>query len=362
LAWKAREDRDSPGLVHTVSTQSSADEDGVGEDSFPLPGDASGGLIMTLVRAADRRDGDDRRRLEALWLGASCGLFLLTISTQFLVSWVLMDTSIQRGHAPYSVTQAEEMAETMRSAAVRGRPLAAGSPERKICERTDVGVIPTYLLILVIWFMHMTDELASATWLLVVIRQVASSDARPEDSEDSDSGHSWRFEPGGKLRGQKLIHEFSIKGIRSYQIRFLSTRVRRWCYLVALAKMLVRIWVLCVGTMYIVFADETRVLVLKTLVCSFFLEIDGYMTMGLMSDAKLRMLRSTMVRFHPIKSEDWSNYGSTCVRVAFVVLMSCFTWFRIFHAVRSFRYACLEYMRAFPVKHPVGYGLTWFLF
>jgi len=102
--------------------------------------------------------------------------------------------------------------------------------------------------------------------------------------------------------------------------------------------------------------------VLKCLTCTFFVHIGDLLFKWLVSEAKLRRLKNTVFCFHAIKSEDWTNYGSTCLRILVVVVTASMIWFWMFHSLREFRYACMEYKAAFPDKHDANYGIGWGFF
>lgn len=361
--WESEQPlRDDPGLGeqdHNLPFELRREG---GKELYPVPVTSHGDMITSLVATVDALNaGSSASKLEHIWLGASFCTYLLTMTTQFVLSFALMATSVDRAADPYEGGRSEEMTAALHGAVVAGLPLRDGSRALALCERSDVNFVPAYFLILMIWVMYMTDELSQGAWLLAVTQKVPLLGQSYDESDDS--GQEWdESQPSARSQGsQRLIRETTRFGINWHQIQYMTPRLRHLCFWVSMSRLVITAWVLWVGTVFLIFALETQVLVLKSLVCSFFIHIGDLLFKWLSAEPKLNRLRRTSFCFHSFKSEDWGFYGSTWVRFCIVVAVTSVIWFCIFHSLREFRYSCMEYKAAFPRRndHEPHMSLQW---
>jgi len=198
-----------------------------GDEIFPLPANSCGDLIVSMVATVDANNMGGAKKLERFWLGAAGCMYLLTVSSQFLLSFALWAATESHAGSKYTHGGAAKMAVKMQAAVLDGMPLPKMDPARLTCATSDVSVVPTYFAILIIWILTMTEELSRVTWLIIVTQRVT---VKARVHNDSDEGSGQEGGPGGGGRSQgggRLIREYTKNGTHWYQIQFLTPRLRR---------------------------------------------------------------------------------------------------------------------------------------
>eukprot|EP00928_Gymnodinium_smaydae_P027192 TRINITY_DN210_c0_g1_i3.p1 TRINITY_DN210_c0_g1~~TRINITY_DN210_c0_g1_i3.p1 ORF type:complete len:372 (-),score=39.98 TRINITY_DN210_c0_g1_i3:6401-7516(-) len=272
-------------------------------------------------------------------------LLVMSFSIQIILVVSLLVTTIYVEKDPYR-KGLDEKYNVLSAALASNPPLrlnvddALEGDTLALCQ-TKSTLPLAHFLVLLLWNARMLAEIVDALWRLNVIRSLPVIDVRGRQT-------------------YPLIDDDNSNG-KEEHIVGITRRIRVVCHcLVVLPQFLCAVLLWWMGTKFLFFAHSTDLLIMKAISLSFITQLDEIMFSAFGSlRFKARVNKASFRYYCDPPGWNWSMWGTSVVKFGVALGLLFFVHNVTFQKVTTFRYACDEYFKTYPLDYSPHYESIW---
>lgn len=257
-------------------------------------------------------------------------MHVLSMVLQVLLIFMLMQFTIERSEDKFEAVDLVQNRLKLVQAVANNTPLnnVTHATTLKLCAG-DHNVPYSQSVMTWLWGMKLLPLISASVWNLVVYERLP----RPRP-------------------GQSLISHDKDKSNITHQvvsIKVLAT------ILVEIPRILVAIYLYCMGAEFLMYAPSLGVLIMKSVGLAFISTIPTMLAQGIFSEAFQKELGKAQLSFHSVPNVHWNLWGSSLTKMGIVLGVTLFYCRVICGDLQHFREACdtYEYKFLLPNCAPI---------